>query len=341
MGPTAKTCLEAEYANCYSSVENRNIYRNLLEKQTVVGRTLLHHDIRQQDFKACIQDFQACLSLLNEYIEKLNDTDERSSHEVSDDVERLINLDFDLIDLAVDIYYKLDNLESSLFNKKTLNGVFARADATEDKKKEIVSNRSEQCISMQNIEPAKESKLLEKLEQNQNTTNNENHYLLDGTEKNETNQICQRPSHQKDSHRQKKTLKIRQKKTERDPGNPLEKDSSELRNPKKEMWRKKWTRLPKRKRAHNSRQRTCNFEKRKQTQNNRMDWKKRNARHRKSRMVTTDAKQFRKQSRTIRGVQIQSKKILFFRGDTVRSGLKKIHPKLRKRKKTKVEEKKG
>ena len=34
-----------------------------------------------------------------------------------------------------------------------------------------------------------------------------------------------------------------------------------------------------------------------------------------------------KQSRTMRGVQIQSKKILFFRGDTVRSGLTKIHPK--------------
>ena len=29
----------------------------------------------------------------------------------------------------------------------------------------------------------------------------------------------------------------------------------------------------------------------------------------------------------MRGVQIQSKKILYFRGDTVRSGLKKIHPK--------------
>ena len=67
--------------------------------------------------------------------------------------------------LAVDIYYKLDNLEISLFNKKTLNEVFARADATEDKKEELVSNRSEQCISMQNIEPAKESNLLEKLEQ--------------------------------------------------------------------------------------------------------------------------------------------------------------------------------
>ena len=29
----------------------------------------------------------------------------------------------------------------------------------------------------------------------------------------------------------------------------------------------------------------------------------------------------------MRGVQIQSKKVLFFRGDTVRSELKKIHPK--------------
>ena len=200
MGPTAKTCLEAEHANYNSSVEKRNIYRNLLEKQTVVGRTLLHHDIRQQDFLAFVQGVQACMSTLNEYIEKLNNTDERLTHEVSDDVERLINLDFDLIDLAVDIYYKLYNLEISLFNKKILNRVFAKADATEDKKKEIVSNQSEQCISMQNIEPAKESKLLEKLEQDQNTTNKENHYLLDGTDKNETNQICQRPSNQKDSN---------------------------------------------------------------------------------------------------------------------------------------------
>ena len=184
MGPTAKTCLEAEHANYNSSVENRNIYRNLLEKQTVVGRTLLHKDIRQQDFKAFVQGIQACMSTVNEYIEKLNNADERLSHEVSDDDERSINFDFHLIDLAVDIYYKLNNLEISLFNKKTLNGIFARADDTEDKKKEKVSNRSEQCISMQNIEPAKESKLLVKLEQNQNTTNKENHYLLDGTDKN-------------------------------------------------------------------------------------------------------------------------------------------------------------
>ena len=61
------------------------------------------------------------MSILNEYIEKLNNTDERLSHEVSDDVERLINLDFDLIDLAIDIYYKLDNLEISLFNKNRCN----------------------------------------------------------------------------------------------------------------------------------------------------------------------------------------------------------------------------
>ena len=60
-------------------------------------------------------------------------------------------------------------------------------------------------------------------------------------------QICQPASNQKESHRLKKTLKIRQKKTERDPGNPLEKDSSELTNPVKGMWRKKWTRLPKQK----------------------------------------------------------------------------------------------
>ena len=125
--------------------------------------------------------------------------------------------------------------------------------------------------------------MLEKLEQNQNTTDKENHYLLDGTDKNETNQICQRPSNQKDSHRLKKTLKIRQKRTERDPGNPLEKDSSELTNPMKGMWRKKWTRLPKRKRAHNSRQRTCNFGKRKRTQNKRMDIGKRGTQDRESR----------------------------------------------------------
>ena len=173
MGPTAKTCLQAEHANYNSSAEKRNIYRNLLEKQTIVGRTRLHQDIRQQDFKAFVQGILVCMRTLHEYIEKLNNTDETLSHEVSDDVVRLINLDFDLIDLAVDIYYKLDNLEISLFNKKTLNEVFARVDATEDKKEELVSNRSEQCISMQNIEPAKESNLLVKLEQNQNTPNKE------------------------------------------------------------------------------------------------------------------------------------------------------------------------
>ena len=81
---------------------NRTRYRNLLGKELAKGERLLDEDIERGENGAHLKNVKKCIKKLNDFVEKLEDTDNKLSTVVewrdgAQEIEGLISADWEYI----------------------------------------------------------------------------------------------------------------------------------------------------------------------------------------------------------------------------------------------------
>ena len=67
---------------------NGTLYRNLLDKEIVTGRSLLEKDLRELYVKVLSNKVGTCIKRLYEWVDKLDGTDEIISQEKPDELKQ-------------------------------------------------------------------------------------------------------------------------------------------------------------------------------------------------------------------------------------------------------------
>ena len=98
---------------------NRTRYRNLLDKELGKGKHLLQDDRDEGEIKVILKNIKNCISRLNDFQQKLEETNERLSKEVDgqegeDEITDLIQGDWEYISTVMDCRDELVDLYSSL-----------------------------------------------------------------------------------------------------------------------------------------------------------------------------------------------------------------------------------
>ena len=93
---------------------NRTLYRNLLDKEIFAGRSLLQKDLSELDVKVLSNKVDTCINRLNEWINKLDGTDERISQENPEELEQLMTEDSILMESAFECRGELESFCKSL-----------------------------------------------------------------------------------------------------------------------------------------------------------------------------------------------------------------------------------
>ena len=122
---------------------NRTRYRNLLYKELGKGSYLLQEDREQGEIKVLLKNVNNCINRLNDFQQKLEDTDERLSKEMDgqereEEIADLIKDDWEYISTVIDCRDELVDLQSSLQEQGSPRENCSSVTVTEDRFDQMV-----------------------------------------------------------------------------------------------------------------------------------------------------------------------------------------------------------
>ena len=122
---------------------NRTRYRNLLEKEVEKGKRLIEEDAEQYESKVFSKNLKNCVNRLNDFIEKLEQTNERLSvviegQEGKLEVEQLINDDWSYIASVIECRDELADIQESLQDQNLPSDNWSSITVTEDRFNQMI-----------------------------------------------------------------------------------------------------------------------------------------------------------------------------------------------------------
>ena len=123
---------------------NSTRYRNLLEKELEKGKTLISEaEQENHEVKIFSKNVRNCLRRLNDFIEKLEQTNERFSvaiewQEGAQEMEALMNDDWSCISEVTDCRDELVDIQQSLQDQKPPSETWSSITVTEDRFKQMI-----------------------------------------------------------------------------------------------------------------------------------------------------------------------------------------------------------
>ena len=122
---------------------NRTRYRNLLDKELGKGNHLLQEDREQGEIKVLLKNVNNCINRLNDFQQKLEDTEERLSKEMDgqegeEEIADLIKDDWEYISTVMDYRDELVDLQSSLQEQGSPRENCSSLTVTEDRFDQMV-----------------------------------------------------------------------------------------------------------------------------------------------------------------------------------------------------------
>ena len=123
---------------------NRTRYRNLLEKELETGKNLIS-EAEQEEYEVKIfsKNVRNCLRRLNDFIEKLEQTNERLSvaiegQEGAQEMEGLMNDDWSCIAEVTDCRDELVDIQQTLQDQKSRSENWSSITVTEDRFNQMI-----------------------------------------------------------------------------------------------------------------------------------------------------------------------------------------------------------
>ena len=122
---------------------NRTRYRNLLEKELEKGKRLIEEDAEQYESKVFSKNLKNCVNRLNDFIEKLEQTNERLSvviegQEGKQEVEQLIHDDWSYIASVIECRDELVDIQESLQDQKLPSDNWSSITVIEDRFNQMI-----------------------------------------------------------------------------------------------------------------------------------------------------------------------------------------------------------
>ena len=122
---------------------NRTRYRNLLEKELEKGKRLIEEDAEQYESKVFSKNLKNCVNRLNDFIEKLEQTNERLSvviegQEGKQEVEQLINDDWSYIASVIECRDELVDIQESLQDQNLPSENWSSITVTDDRFNQMI-----------------------------------------------------------------------------------------------------------------------------------------------------------------------------------------------------------
>lgn len=159
---------------------NRTRYRNLLEKELEKGKDLISEAEQEQyETKIFSKNVRNCLRRLNEFIEKLEQTNERLSvviegQEGAQEIEQLMHEDWSYIAEVTDCRDELVEIQQSLQDQKSPSENWSSITVTEDRFNQMIQMTAQMqqvLIGQQQMQQQQQSQMEQSSRRNASTGN--------------------------------------------------------------------------------------------------------------------------------------------------------------------------